>query len=378
METPFTFGKIASEKNFTDREDETQQLIDNFSSRTNTILISPRRWGKTSLVHKAAQIAAKKNKGVRFCFIDLYNVRTEEQFYQYLAEEVLKSTSSKWQELIENSKRFFTQVIPKITFSPKPYLEFSLGFDWEEVKRRPDEILNLPENIAREKKINLVVCIDEFQNISGFGDSVSIQKKLRSNWQLHENVSYCLYGSKRHMLTEVFTSQAMPFYKFGSILFLKKIDSHHLISFIVRRFKDTGKIISKEAAEKITEFAACHPYYTQQIAQIAWLLCVKSCTPATVDAAIEKLTQQLDFLFHSITDELSNTQLNFLKALLLGHQQLSSKKIIDEFKLGTSANIAQIKKALEKKEIVDLYENNISFLDPMYNYWLRKYYFKIP
>ena len=76
METPFVFGKIASDKNFTDREKETEKLIQNFTSSVNTILISPRRWGKSSLVARAAQIAKRKDKNTKFCFIDLNNVRT--------------------------------------------------------------------------------------------------------------------------------------------------------------------------------------------------------------------------------------------------------------------------------------------------------------
>ena len=80
METPFIFGKIATEKNFTDREAETANLIQNFTSLINTIIISPRRWGKSSLVNKAANLAMKQNNKLRICHIDLFNVRNEEHF----------------------------------------------------------------------------------------------------------------------------------------------------------------------------------------------------------------------------------------------------------------------------------------------------------
>ena len=87
METPFVFGKIASGEEFADREKELQHLAANFQSGINTILISPRRWGKSSLVHKAALFTEKKNKKILFCHVDLFNVRNEEQFYQALAQE---------------------------------------------------------------------------------------------------------------------------------------------------------------------------------------------------------------------------------------------------------------------------------------------------
>jgi uncharacterized protein len=88
METPFVFGRIVSAQNFTDRKKETERLVLNFNSSVNTIMISPRRWGKSSLVEHSASIALRKNKEIRFCFIDLNNVRTEEQFYLYFATAV--------------------------------------------------------------------------------------------------------------------------------------------------------------------------------------------------------------------------------------------------------------------------------------------------
>ncbi|MCD4834489.1 MAG: ATPase, partial [Bacteroidales bacterium] len=140
METPFVFGKIASDKNFTDRKTELNQLILNFTSLINTILISPRRWGKSSLVIKAAEAALKKDRSLRFCFIDIYNVRSEEQFYQLLAQEILRASSSKIEGLMENAKKFMGRFIPRISFSPDSSNEFSLGLDWQEVKKQPDDI----------------------------------------------------------------------------------------------------------------------------------------------------------------------------------------------------------------------------------------------
>ncbi|HOT89540.1 MAG TPA: ATP-binding protein [Bacteroidales bacterium] len=377
METPFVFGKIASDKNFTDRESETARLVSNFKSLINTILISPRRWGKSSLVTKAAEIAAKKDKSLRFCLVDLYNVRSEEQFYQLLAQEVLRASSSKMSELLGNTKKFMGRFIPKITFSPEPNNEFTLGIDWQEVKKQPDDILNLAENIAKEKKFKFIICIDEFQNISDFGNPLALQKKLRSHWQKHKNVSYCLYGSKRHMLMDVFTSVSMPFYKFGDIIFLQKINEKELVSFIKNRFVETGKKINDDNARLITSYAECHPYYTQQLAQQVWLRTDKICNEEIVNVSHENLVMQLSMLFQTLTDELSNTQINFIYALLKEAVQLSSKKTLHEFNLGTSANILRIKQALTNKEIIDIQGGKIIFLDPIYKYWLKKYYYKI-
>lgn len=178
MNTPFTFGKIATGDEFTNREADIQRLSNNFNAGTNSILISPRRWGKSSLVKKSAEQAAKQNKKLRFCFIDLFNIRDEEQFYQVLAQELIKTSASKWEERIENTKKFISQFIPKITYNLDINSEFSLGLDWKEVQKQPDQIINLAEKIALDRGIKIILCIDEFQNIAEFNNPLGFQKNL--------------------------------------------------------------------------------------------------------------------------------------------------------------------------------------------------------
>jgi uncharacterized protein len=377
MKTPFTFGKIVQDSDFTDREKESKILISNFNSLVNTILISPRRWGKSSLVFKAAKSVKKKNKSIRFCFLDLNNVRTEEQFYQQLATAVLKASSSKLEIIIGNAKKFMGRFIPNVTFSPDQISEISLSLDWGEVKKSPDDILDMAEKISEAGKIQIVICIDEFQNISSFENPMSFQKKLRAHWQLHQHVTYCLYGSKRHMMMDVFTSPSMPFYKFGHIMFLEKISVNDWISFIKKRFSETKKEIGRSEARIIAELVECHPYYVQQLAQQAWLRTDTVCNNLIIYEAFEDLVLQLSMLFQALVEGLSNSQVNFLKALICNEQKISSQKVIKEYDLGTSANVSKIKKVLFNKEIIDMEGDRITFIDPVYKYWLKIYYFKI-
>jgi uncharacterized protein len=375
METPFVFGKIASDKNFTDRKIETERIALNFISSVNTILISPRRWGKSSLVARAADIAYKKNRNLKFCFIDLNNVRSEEQFYQQLATKVLNASASKTGKLIENSRKFFGRFIPNLTISPDPTTELKLGLDWKDVKKEPDDILNLAEKISSQNNFKFVVCIDEFQNISEFENPLDTQKKLRSHWQKHRNVSYCLYGSKRHMMMEVFTSPSMPFFKFGDIVFLDKILMKDWIPFIQKRFEDTGKNIRRDDAGLIADLADCHPYYVQQLAQQSWLRTDNVCSHEIIEKSFQDLVLQLSMLFQNLTDSLNTTQINLLKALADNIDQLSSQSTILTYGLGTSANVVKTKKALINKEIIDNRGKEIFFLDPLFKYWLKKYFF---
>jgi uncharacterized protein len=377
METPFVFGRLAIKKNFTNREKEISRLINNFLMLVNTTLISPRRWGKSSLVEKAAIEAGKSDKNLRFCFIDAFNVRTEEQFYQLLATEVLKTSASKFEMLFDNAKTFMGKFLPNLSFSPDNQNEVSLSLDWKEVKKQPDDILNMVEKIAVAKGWKFVVCIDEFQNIATFQDPVAFQKKLRANWQKHQDTAYCLYGSKRHMLMDVFTDSSMPFYKFGDLMFLEKIKKEDWIKFITGRFRDTKKTISKVNAALIADLAECHPYYVQQLAQQCWFRTKDECSEQMVYEAHAGVVDQLSLLFQSKTEELTNSQVNFLKALIEDVKQFSSKETMEEYNMGTSANVVRIKKTLENKEIIDIRGSDIMLLDPMYKSWLKTRYFKL-
>jgi hypothetical protein len=378
METPFIFGKLVSGADFTNRTREIIRLKSNFSSGINTIMISPRRWGKSSLVEKATREIIAENKKIKIVSIDLFNVRTEEDFFRILAEQVIRGTTTKLKEILAFTKDFFKQWIPKISFSPNHFQEFSLGLNWNEVKQQPGEILDLPQKIAKSKGWKVIVCIDEFQNIGFYSDTLAFQKQLRSHWQQQPDVSYCLFGSKRHMLMQVFTSPSMPFYKFGDVMFLEKIGTGDWEKYITGRFLATGKEIDPEQSRRIASLADNHPYYVQQLAQLCWLRCEKKMTDEVIDLSLDSLTLQLSLLFQNLTESLSTTQVNYLEAIINEENHFSSKETIRKYRLGTSANVSRVKKALIDKEIIDTDKEKSVFIDPIYKFWLKQYYFSVP
>lgn len=99
-----------------------------------------------------------------------------------------------------------------------------------------------------------------------FDNPLAFQKKLRSHWQNHSRVTYCLYGSRRGLMTELFTHSSMPFYKFGDLMFLEKIEEKQWVRFFIKRFKDTGKKINAADAALIAQKVENHPFYAQQLA----------------------------------------------------------------------------------------------------------------
>ncbi|HTM66040.1 MAG TPA: hypothetical protein VL093_06960 [Flavipsychrobacter sp.] len=372
---PFSYGKVPDSIDFTNRVKEISQLKNNFEALTNTIIISPRRWGKSSLVRTAGAIITAEHRDMRIIHLDIFNIRNEVEFYQSLANQILKATASTWEEFAASAKKFLSNLVPRISFAPDDQAELSFSIGWQELKQQPDEILNLAEKIAEEKKLRLILCIDEFQNIGLFDDAAAFQRKLRSHWQQHRHVAYCLYGSKRHMLTDIFTNPSMPFYKFGDLFFLQKIASVEWISFIVKRFADTGKEIPGDIAALICTLVDNHPYYVQQLSQQAWFRTTHHCTGEIVNIAYESVIDQLSLLFANTTEGLNSRQLELLRAIINGEEQLSAQKTLRAYRLGTSANVVRLKESLIQNDVLDDMNGKLSFLDPLYRYWLENRFF---
>jgi len=377
MGRPFKYGKLADEDYYTNREAESKWLETQINAGINCMLISPRRWGKSSLVLHTSKRMKRKNKQLVFCFIDLYNVRNEQEFLELFSTAVIKATSNSFEEAVKNVKNIFKQLIPSVNINPDPASEIELSFNWKELKKNFAEVLNLPEKLAKQKGIEIVLCIDEFQNLSFLDDGIGFQKKLRAHWQKHQKVTYLLYGSRRHLMMDFFTKSSMPFYKFGEILFLEKIKLPHWIEFIAARFAATGKQISEPLAEDIATLMQNHPYFVQQYAQAVWQNTTKKATRASLDTALEDLLDQYSILYQKEADMLTNYQLNFLKVLCNKETAFTSQQVLQQYNLGTSTNVSRIKTALENREIIDILGKQVNFNDPMFEIWLKKRYFKL-
>lgn len=370
MSNPFVFGSATSGEQFTDRVKDAERLLANFTHGISSILISPRRWGKTSLVQKVSKLARDKN--IKVVNIDIFSCRNAEDFYLLFATEVIKQTANKWEEWAENAKQFLSALIPKISFGVDPQTDFSVSMDFSNTKFN-DDVLDLPQKIAKEKGFKVVVCIDEFQQISEFSDHVHFQKKLRSVWQLQTDVSYCLYGSKKHLMSELFSKQSMPFYKFGDVFFLQKISTEDWIPFICERFESTGKSITPDLAKKICDTVENHSSYVQQLAWNVWVKTDKIASNEDVESAVADLFNQNSMLYYQYIEGLSGFQMNFLRAIADGkNSEFTKTEILRNYHLGTSANVKRLKNALEKKELIDIAGKTVTFNDPVFKRWFQK------
>lgn len=374
IEAPFVFGVRVEGDTFTDRRDETERLKANFTYGVNTILISPRRMGKTSLVDKVCSLV--ESDDIKIARIDAFGCRSENDFINAFATAVVRATSNKWEEWMENAKVFLSRFVPKISFGQDPLNDFSLSLEYNASNNTTEEVLKLPETIAQTKGYRIVVCIDEFQQIGDFPDSLSFQKRLRGVWQLQSHVSYCLYGSKKHMMEQMFQDHSYPFYRFGDLFYLNKINEEDWVEYIRQRFETTGKHIPEDLAREICNVTDRYSSYVQQLAWFVWLRTADEATASDADLqyGIDRLLDACEPLFIQQTEELSAYQMNFLRAIVNGvHTGFTQSTVLNTYRLGTAANVTRLKKALIEKDLITIpAPKHLEMSDPILALWLKR------
>ena len=377
MEIPFVYGKIVADNDFTDRALETEKLVSNFLSQTNTAIISPRRWGKSSLVNKAIKLVSVSTDSILFVRINAFKCENAQDFYRLFAKRTIEEISTSAETLLANAKEFISRLLPKISIAdPAGQYEVAVGLDFKE-RTIEEDVLDLPQQIATRRGKKVVVCIDEFQQIGEFADSEQIQRILRSHWQEQSDVAYILYGSKKHMMLNIFGEYNSPFYKFGDMMFLPKISNKDWSAFIQSRFQETGKVISDATTGYLAELVENHSYYVQQLAQYAWLRTDRECSTAIVNQAFESMLDSLSLQFVNLMDSLTEKQRNFLCAVSDGVAALSSVDTLSQYSLGTSANIRILKGALKKRDLIEESGRHVEIQDPVFNQCLQRVYKKL-
>ena len=371
MEKAFVYGMSVGGDNFTDRIEETKRIKLDFENGINVILISPRRMGKTSLVKKV--ISEMNTPEIKVVYVDIYDCRCEYDFYNRFAETIMKSTGNQLEQVMENIKRFLVRVSPKLSFSPESNSEFSVSLGITPKEYSPEEILELPERIAKEQGVRIVVCIDEFQQIGEFSDSLTVQKRLRGVWQHHQHVSYCFFGSKKHLMENIFQSRRMPFYQFGEMLHLKCIPTEYWVPFICSRFEKYGKKISEEYAARICHTVKNYSSYVQQLAWDVMAETDKEVNEESFTEGFNALLEQNSSLFIQQTEGLTTYQLNFIRLLCKGiHSAFNTQSVADLYPLGSKSNVDRIKKSLIDKEIITIEREGIYLADCVFELWFKR------
>ncbi len=372
--SPFQFGTLATNANFIDRVEDRALLKQLLSSHINVMLISPRRWGKSSLVRKAMEELVVEDEKTKVCFIDAFSIGSEAEFYRTFASQVIACASTKVERWIDDARKFLTGVIPQVVVNDQvtDFMAFDLKFVPQE--RDKMTILQLPETLARERGIRIVVCIDEFQQLAALPEYRDMEGKMRSAWQQQQQTSYCLYGSKRNMMLNIFNNSNSPFYRFGQVIFMQKIAREHWVDFIRQSFEKTAKSISVDMAERICDTVECHSWYMQQLCYFIWSFTSSEVTEEVFALGLKQVLNINTPMFQNDTENLSSTQIEMLKAIADGQQHFSSQAVGQIYRLGNPNTIAKNKKTLQNRDIIEKQKEEFVFVDPIYRLWFKEEY----
>lgn len=373
MDSPFVFVKEVGGEGFIGRKEELAWLSSNMLNSQNSVIIAPPRYGKTSLIRQAVINVQKQDLNLKFCYIDIFNVRENYEFYAKFANEIIKAlanTSDSWSEMTE---RYLPLSAPKVIIDSKQN-EVYLQFDFDRLTKYSDEIIMLPQHIAQDTNCKLIVCIENFSNIENFENDFAFQKYVAAFWRKHNKVAYVISGGKKNFMSEQFETEKRPFYGFGDILYLEPIDEKTFGDYITKAFSKSGRVIQKELAEKLCRIVQNYPCYTQMFAGLVWSNTKGFATEALIESTIEDLLALNSSMFNYLANSLSNSQINYLKAIIDGVDRFCSAENISKYRLNSSANITRVRGALEKKEIIEFVRNKPRIIDPVFELWFRQVY----
>lgn len=374
MEIPFIYGRLAEKESFIDRTDDRRELKNFLRHGINVILVSPRRWGKSSLVRVSMEELKAEEPEIKVCYMDASKIHTEEEFYNKFASVVIQGVASGMEQKLGEIMKFISRFTPSVTIASDPLNSIEVNLKINPVKESPERILQLPERIAEARGIRIVVCIDEFQQLANISTWRNLEAMLRAEWQLQHKTTYCLYGSKMHMMKDIFNKASSPFYKFGQLMNLKRISKEYWIPYIVNNFRKTGKTISPTLAERLCELVQYNSWYVQQYCFFLWSHTDGEVTQELLDEQLQLVLDTNEDLFLAETDSLTSTQIGMLKAIASRETHFNARDVVERYGLGQPQSITRNKRILVEKDLVEKHNTMFAFVDPVFELWLKREY----
>ncbi|MBU0685170.1 MAG: ATP-binding protein [Thermoplasmatota archaeon] len=363
MDNPFKFGGLVTGKDFADRENEMDEILREVRSGTNIVMFSPRRMGKSSLM---AELMHRHGAEFLFVYVDLYGITTKTRMVEVFMSALVSSVYGTVKKVAAGIKDVIKGSRLRLVINEKgePGVEFSVG---EPSVPEIQDMLDIPEEIARKRGKRIVIVFDEFQEIGSL-DGVSLLKAMRSRIQAHRHVSYIFAGSKRHMLMSIFEEREGAFFKSAKPLELGPIPRADFERFLVDRFSAAGGRLEHEAARAIVETGGGNSYYVQQIAHELFNISTRPKWPGDVESAVATTLAHQSPAFQFLWDSIkSRTQRRYLMAVAREGKTMSRSALIERYGLRSASHVQRAIKQLDARGIT---EGGV-IVDPMLALWLR-------
>ncbi len=366
-------GKIAPEY-FCDRVNESARLVKSITNGNNLVIISPRRMGKTGLIQFCYDKPEIGEEYYTF-FIDILHTSSIREFTYLLGREIYETLLPRSRKMVN----LFIQTIKSISgnfgFDPVtnlPTFNVELG-DIERPEYTLDEIFQYLSNADKP----CIVAIDEFQQIAKYPEK-NIEALLRTHIQKSVNSHFIFAGSERHMMQEMFTSAARPFYHSADILELKAIVPEIYVPFVIGHFEKRNRRIAAENVEWVYRLFQGHTYYIQKAfnESFADTLEGEECTQETIQAAIDNMIASNDTIFREILSNIPEKQKELLYAIAKDGEaeRITSAGFIKRHKLASASSVQSAVKKLLERDVITEINKVYSVTDRLFAMWIRRMY----
>ena len=348
---PFKFGVLVDDEFFTDRINELKEVLWTLNSENHLILISPRRFGKSSLVAKAI-----KESGRPCISLNMQNILSVEDFASKLLRELFRIYP------MERIKHLMThfRIIPTVSTNP---ITNGIDVSFQPVMNSIillEDAMALIEKVSTEEK-RLVVVFDEFQEIINIRKG--LDKQLRSIMQEQKQLNYILLGSQESMMTEIFERKKSPFYHFGKLMHLDKIPYEDFKEYIASRLPLNESEMLDNIVEGILSFTNLHPYYTPQLSAQVWeLMSYDNLKEGVLTEAINKIVRTHDLDFERLWMNFNRTDRSIMLSLSEGANPMQNRKI------ATSTSFSAIKRLMTAGYVIRV--NDYEIEDPFFKEWI--------
>ena len=371
MRNPFlTFGYIGPDY-FCDRVEETKRLTSLLTNGNHVALISPRRMGKTGLIKHCFSLP-QLQKDYYLFIVDIYATKSQAELTYNLGQSILSALKSKGRK----SWEAFIQIVSS--------LRAGIGFDtlgqpsWNmevgDIRMPQITLEEIFHYLAKADK-PCIVAIDEFQSIMDYPEK-NTEALLRTHIQDCNNAWFVFSGSKRHMMGEMFSSPARPFYQSASTMSLRPIPQDAYTQFIKHHFESNGLIIQEDAIEHLYRMFDGTTWYIQKICNevFATADAGRPCGIDDIDAAIDYATEEKEDTFQDLMSRLTSKQKSLLRALARAGRNAkpTSEEFIKKYRLTTASAIQRSLSALQDKDIITNENGSYFIYDYFLNYWLNK------
>jgi hypothetical protein len=268
---PFRFGDLALDETFTDRVEELAELTADIRNGQNVVVFAPRRFGKSSLLWRAAQELVGGDE-VLVAQLDLMRAPSRERFAEKLATTIYEDIASPLERIRDRALAVFRglRIAPTVTVSPDGTLGFSFtgGFSPADVNATIEHLLALPGQLSTERNQRVALVFDEFQEIVKIDPNLIAL--MRSVFQEQTGVAHVYAGSRRHMMRRIFSDVNEPFWRSAKQVELGVIAPEVFGPFIAQRFEATGRRVGSDTVRALLEITHAHPYGTQELAYSLW------------------------------------------------------------------------------------------------------------